>query len=419
MVASMKILHITSGFELSFPAGVTNYVRTLAAAQAASGDVIHVVGRPEDTSGYPPGIVLKPYLPRHGTAFSLRLVEEDPPAAQIVDLVRREGYDIVHFHMALDLPLDLLRGFAKLGVPYVVSLHDYFFICPRIFMFDYAWQVCRTVDVAKCRTCVGRLDQVDFFRRVARRLSVQLPRVPSAVAERRLDGMRTFLGNARLLIAVSTRTAEIYREVVPDGRFVVEQIGNESANATPVTKTPSDKIRLTLIGTLNRMKGAGVLEELLRAVRRRDVEFHFHGRVFEGFERRLRPLGLICHGSYIPRDLPGIMAAIDVGMVLPIWEDNGPQVAMEFVNNRIPVLGTRRGGIPDIVAESAGLLFDPDDRADFARAVNWIERVTRDELDVMSRGMHRLKTPHEHAARVSRLYELALGRVGGVRPDTG
>ena len=190
----------------------------------------------------------------------------------------------------------------------------------------------------------------------------------------------------------------------------MEQIGNESAEHEPITKISSERIRMVFIGTLSRSKGGKVLEKLLTRVRRCDLEFHFYGRAWEGFEKRLRPLGLMSHGSYKPEDLPGIMANADIGLVLPVWEDNGPQVAMEFVNYRVPVVGTRRGGIPDIVPPENGVLFDPDSEAEIDRIVDWLENVSIQDLETMSAGIKRLKTPAQHADRIREIYNLVLER---------
>lgn len=406
----MKILHIATGFKLSFPGGITNYVRSLAAVQAASGDEVHVLARPDDPSTYPSGVTLKPYLPSCVAPFSLENVTRDPSTSQIVKLLQEERYDMAHFHMALDLPLHFLRDFSDFHIPYTVTLNDYYFVCPRIFMVDASSNVCREIDLGKCKSCIGRLDQIQLVRRAAKKLHVPLPRIASAAAEERLTVMRGFLRSASLLLAASTRTAEIYSNAVPDTHFEIEQIGNESANMPPAIKTKSEKIRFTALGTLSKSKGAGVLEEILKRSHRADAEFHFYGRAHEGYGRRLRRLGLIDHGAYVPEDLPAIMAKTDVGVVIPIWEDNGPQVAMEFVNNRVPVLGTRRGGIPDIVAENAGFLFDPDDGVELEQAMDWIERIKLSELDAISSRMKALVTPQQHARRVSELYRQALRR---------
>ncbi|PYX31864.1 MAG: hypothetical protein DMG80_09420 [Acidobacteria bacterium] len=404
----MKILHISTGFPLSFPGGITNYVRTLARSQVALGNEVHILAGPEQSNVDFSGLRVHPYTGSTVKSFQLKNVEVDSSTNQIGELITRESFDLVHFHMSLNLPLSFYRDFSTLRVPYFVSLHDYYYVCPRVLMVDYEGEVCRTVDVARCCNCVGVLDQIDFLSRGFKKLGVPLPRIPSPTAERRLSVMRDFLEKANLLLPVSERTAEIYREVVPKGHFEVEHIGNSSALCTRLEKTPSDRIRAVFLGTLNRHKGAEVLERLLRAVNRSDLEFHFYGRAFEGFERKLRSSGVIFHGEYHPDDLPSIMSQADVGLVLSIWEDNGPQVAMEFINYGVPVIGTRRGGIPDFISAENGLLFDPDSPEELLAIAHWLNRISLTELNVMSAGMKRLKTPDEHSRRIQELYLKAL-----------
>jgi glycosyltransferase involved in cell wall biosynthesis len=399
----MKVLHVATGFPFSFPGGITNYVRTLAKSQVALGYEVHVLARP-DAAQSVEGITLHSYIPSRVVPLSLKTPNRDPAITKVQNLLKDERYDLIHFHMALDLPLQFLSDFPTLQIPYVVSLHDYFYICPRIFMVDYASEPCRTIDINKCSVCIGKLDQLELVRRIARKLKFPLPRVASSWAQERMECMKAFLQNSAMLLPVSTRTAEIYREVVPEARFSVEQIGSESYDLLPAKKTPSTKLRLTALGTLSKAKGAGILEILLKRVRRADVQFQFYGRVFEGYEARLSRLGLKCFGGYTPDDLPAIMANTDIGLVLPIWEDNGPQVAMEFVNNRIPVIGTRRGGIPDIVQGNGGFLFDPDNDREIDRAVQWIEDARFEELEAISSRITRLKSPLEHARALDRLY---------------
>jgi glycosyltransferase involved in cell wall biosynthesis len=81
---------------------------------------------------------------------------------------------------------------------------------------------------------------------------------------------------------------------------------------------------------------------------------------------------------------------------------------MEFINNRIPVLGTRRGGVPDIVSEEAGFLFDPDNPSEMKLAVTWIEGLCIAQIEEISARIQRLKTPAQHAACIAALYNKML-----------
>lgn len=401
----MKVLHISSGFPVSYPGGIPNYVRALAKSQVHLGYQVHVLARPEPVPLQDmDNINLHSYTPVDVVSFSLRNYAVDRAENSIVSLIQKEKFDLVHFHMALDLSAGFLERFSALRVPYIVSLHDYYYICPRITMIDVSSRVCREVDIAKCNTCIGKLDQVNVLRRAAKKFKITLPRIRSNSAENRMGLMREFLVNSSLLLSVSRRTAQIYQKAIPDACIAVEQIGSESINGA-VEKTPSEKIRVVALSILSRHKGADLLELLLTRIRRSDMEFHFYGRDTEGYGNRLGRLGLKCHGPYKPSDISSIMSKSDIGLVLSIWEDNGPQAAMEFINHKVPVLGTLRGGIPDIVAPDAGYLFEPDRSEDVDEAVRWLQTVTIDEIHATSANIKRLRSPLEHAQRLDAIYK--------------
>jgi glycosyltransferase involved in cell wall biosynthesis len=401
----MKVLHISTGFPLSYNGGIPVYVRSLAQSQLQMGYEVHVLAKTEPSPALElPDVTLYPYAPSQSASYLRRKQARARAEQSLVQVIQREKFDIVHFHAAFDISTDFLERFSALRVPYVVSLHDYYFVCPRVTMVDVSKQVCREVNLDKCSSCVGLLEQNVLLRLLSRTFDVPLPRVKANYARKRMASMRKFLGNARELLAVSRRTAEIVQHVLPGARILVEQIGNKSYNAS-VEKTPSDKIRIVALGTLSKHKGADVLEALLKRVHRPDMEFHFYGRANDKYAEKLSHLGLICHGSYRPSDVDSIMSKSDIGLVLSVWEDNGPQVAMEFVNYKVPVLGTLRGGIPDIVTPDAGYLFEPDSPQEVDRAVRWLETITMEEIRNISSKMKRLQSPYEHAERVHAIYE--------------
>lgn len=405
----MKILHIATGFQLSYSGGITNYVRTLVKSQLRLDHQVHVLARPDtEISQQIHGIRLHPYTPARVAPFSLRNYLKDPAEDLIRSVIGREKFDIVHFHMALDLSSGFLEQFSDLQVPYVVSLHDYFYVCPRITMVDAHSNVCREVKLEKCKVCIGKLDQINLLKRAADKFNIRLPRIPSRVVEQRMAAMHRFLANSSMLFSVSTRTAEIYGAAVPEARIVVEQIGSESVNGQH-RKIYSDKIRVVALNALSKHKGADLLHMFLTQVKRPDMEFHFYGRTVAGYGQKLSRLGLQCHGPYKPTDISDIMSKSDIGLVLSIWEDNGPQVAMEFINHKVPVLGTSRGGIPDIVSPNAGHLFDPDQTEEREGAVRWLQEITCEQIERISRSILRLKTPDEHMQRILALYKEALG----------
>ena len=68
--------------------------------------------------------------------------------------------------------------------------------------------------------------------------------------------------------------------------------------------------------------------------------------------RRIDAVGALrFHGGYAVADLPGLLASVDVCVVPSVWEDCAPLVVAEALAARLPVVGSRAGGIPDFVRE--------------------------------------------------------------------
>lgn len=401
----MKIAHIATGYPVRFHGGITNYVRTLAESQVEAGHDVTVIAGPDKDAVTPVAFNEQTFKTPAMRPFSLRVVDADSRAeALAADLVSGK-YDLLHFHMGLDLALSFYERLAQSSVPYIISIHDYYLVCPRITMIDYRGDVSRSVDLGKCARCIGVLDQIDVLEKARRQLHVTLPRVRSNAIVRRDRAMRQFLRKSAVALPVSHRVHEIVAAVEPDAVYRVMHIGNASATAPVPEKIPSDRVRIVLLGVLTPHKGSAIVAKILRSVTRKDIEFHFHGRSDAHTLAALTQLGLIDHGPYKPSDLAGIMSRADLGLVCPIWEDNAPQVVMEFLNFGVPVIGSRMGGIPDFVNEHNGVLFDPHSGEDIARLSQLLDTLSNVDIERMSKAAQKLKTPEQHAAEILALYE--------------
>jgi GT2 family glycosyltransferase len=60
----------------------------------------------------------------------------------------------VHFHHTLGLPPSIWQLPGLLGVPYDVTIHDFFFVCPRITLIDESGEYCGQPGPAACQRCV-------------------------------------------------------------------------------------------------------------------------------------------------------------------------------------------------------------------------------------------------------------------------
>ena len=405
----MRILQICTHFSINYPGGITKYVKTLS--QSLTNKGVHVDIISGDTNDKMDNIQFYTYKPQRVRPYSLGYIEGDTSLIALFDFIKNNKYDLIHIHATGDLPMAFYREINNLGVKYIVSLHDYYLICPRIFMINKNEEICHSVNLEKCSKCIGLFENNDTLFRIARKLNLKLPTIPSDITKKRLSVIQPFLENASLLLPVSQKVYEIFSQLIPNANYQVCHIGNETAYEKSVVQTTSQNIRLTFLGTLNKHKGEDVLEYILRNLNEeQNIEINFYGRASKQAIKKLKQYNIGFKGSYQPSDLKDIMKNTDMGLVLPIWEDNAPQVVMEFLNYGVPIIGTKRGGIPDFVTHlENGYLFDPDNLEQMKKLIDWIKHLQPSTIKELKTNIRKLKTPDEHTEEIETIYKKVLG----------
>jgi glycosyltransferase involved in cell wall biosynthesis len=131
--------------------------------------------------------------------------------------------------------------------------------------------------------------------------------------------------------------------------------------------------KILFMGTLGERKGLRYLVEafgLLWAEGRRDLELHVAGpglpkdrARYESFAAERGFAEALTFYGRVPSTFP-LMEACDL-MVAPSLFDSYPDVILLALHSGIPVIGSRAGGIPDMLADPE-LLFPPRDAASIA-----------------------------------------------------
>jgi tetratricopeptide (TPR) repeat protein len=259
---------------------------------------------------------------------------------------------------------------------------------------------------------------------------------PSKVAafmERISSARRILTQDVDLVLAVSGRVKEILVDFgIPDERILVQKIGSSAAEnnwlriGSRKVKTASGDgpIRFGYFGTMMARKGPHVILEALARLESTKKPFRvdlYGAGLSQAYRTRLDHLlariprlAETVHfmGGYTQRDMPGLLEDIDVAIIPPVWEDNGPQTVMEALGAGVPVIGARIGGIPDFVHHGVnGILFGPGKGAALASAMRRLLEETP-LLDTLKSGITRPLTMREHAAALLNIYT-SLARDGG------
>jgi len=292
--------------------------------------------------------------------------------------------DIIHIQELSGLPftiIDIIRD--ELFLPVVMTLHNYFLLCPTLNFFTPKESFCKFLeDDPDCAGCISagfNSDQL-ILRTLGfenRKLLLQMwvvwqrimnlfgkqfhpplsrDALESVFARRRNENTER-LRSIELLIAQSYRTREIYAEYT--GRKDIVVLHSSAAHISklyPRKMYPSEKkIRfVTLNGCASVFKGARVLLEALVLLQERGLGDRFMldvwGGVHECVYRELISLPMVVyHGFYRLEQLDDILQVPDVGIIPSICEEVYGYVGIEFLAKGIPVIGNKRGGIPDYV----------------------------------------------------------------------
>ena len=189
----------------------------------------------------------------------------------------------------------------------------------------------------------------------------------------------------------------------------------------PPAPLPDRPVAL-FVGVLERYKAVDVLAEAWRAVVAGQPGAKLHivgaGRL-ETIVRSLvadTALGV----SWTEKlDTDGVARALDTStlLVLPSRREGMGRVIVEAFCRGRPVVGTRSGGIPDLVEDGvSGVLVPPDDPASLADALGRVlgDRALAERLGdgARSRSVAWAATPEEFAGRIRRLVDAVLARSG-------
>ncbi|MFW5455017.1 glycosyltransferase family 4 protein [Thioalkalivibrio sulfidiphilus] len=250
------------------------------------------------------------------------------------EVVAREQPDVASVHNLPGWSAASWKTLAQLGVPTVQVLHDYYPICIKTSMYK------------KGRNCAGQCVGCWVFRLPHRALSRHVKAV---------------VGVSRFML--DRHRALGYFEGVPIQRVIhnardANALGSEAASVI----AQHEGLRFGFIGRLDPAKGIEPLIDAFLAADLPNAELWIAGSGRQHDEERLhskttdpriRFLGRVAPRDFYPQ--------VDAVVVPSFWNDNLPGVVFEALAFGKPVIGSRRGGIPEMIRhEENGLLFEPD-----------------------------------------------------------
>lgn len=282
-----------------------------------------------------------------------------PMARLFRRVLRAVRPDLVHFHCIQDMGLGMLHCCLRAGIPYVIGMHDAWWVCPRQFMMDKADHYCaqETVNPAVCRARCDFSDTLLYPRRLQ---------------------MHEGVNRAEAIFAPSQFYTAFIRRNFPQAahKIHLNRNGIYRPPARPAARE-TGPLRLAYLGGKAHHKGYYFLMESLRALGRTDfelllVDLHTasgecrvnakrYKEIPQGIRTRIIP--------FVPHDaIDTLYRQMDVLLFPSLWDESFGLIVREAIVRDIFVVASQCGGPSEaIVHGENGLLFPKGDKEAFRR----------------------------------------------------
>ncbi len=264
--------------------------------------------------------------------------------------------DIVHFHSVQHLGAGLLRACQAAAIPYVVTLHDAWWVCPRQFMVRGDNTYCHqtTIDLKVCQPCVPEI----------------------AHLQSRMNILMQGLDEAALLLSPSESHAALYRaNGIPAWQIRVNRNGVRRPSGDRGPRT--GPIRFAFVGGNNAIKGIKLIREAFATLDRSDWALRLvDASLALGFpsidrsEWRLSGSVEIVP-AYTQDEIDAFYADVDVLLFPSQWKESFGLTVREALLRDVWVIATESGAAAEDVVDGVNGTLIPmrNDRETLARAI--------------------------------------------------
>jgi glycosyltransferase involved in cell wall biosynthesis len=308
-----------------------------------------------------------------------------------MDYLEKTKPNVVHFQHTIGLSSSLINVAIKYHLRPIVTIRDFWYICPRIQMLKFNKSICAGPDCGfNCAYCTdayrderGRGIATSKLRKNVLKLTPERIKnyLKTKRAERsyyesirtagkllpfimRYNYVTSALKTGHTIVAPShymkmmyVRTAAIEPRrivVIPHGIIYFDP-GKRKGVETP--------LRFGFCGPPSVHKGAHLLLEAFKRIPKEKARLIIWGKGWDKHSKALFNLPNIeIKGAYYPDDLGSVYASFDVLIIPSIWGETFSFVAHEAFLAKTPLIASRYGVFKEIIKDGEnGLLFDVND----------------------------------------------------------
>ncbi len=245
--------------------------------------------------------------------------------------------DFVHVHHLMYQYFDIMDIIQEKKIPYMVTLHDFYFVCPTFVLLENNEKYCVDNEKRDCAKCLKKLKNLDDnFIEKWRELSYRV------------------LKNAELVVTPTESAKEIVQKYFPDVNIKSIEHGVEKLEYEYQRDGGQAKKNIAFLGGINKIKGVDFLKDFIEEANREDGKYvvHLFGSTCEE-DLNKSDGNYIFHGKYNREDVVKTLKEnqIDLVVLLAIWPETYSYTLTESLMAEIPVLALDYGALSERISK--------------------------------------------------------------------
>jgi len=267
--------------------------------------------------------------------------------------IKRFKPDIVHINNCVRiLSPSVTRAALRRKIPVIMTIHDFHFICPKIWGIRKNGEPCQDWFGIRClpNNCKGIKRNFFYYPIYLLKLL-------------RIALHRKIIQNKNIHIFAPSK---ILAKSMEKSLGVKVGVINNGINIPPKKTSYQNEILFT--GRISEEKGLGTIAEVLNSIKKYNVNILGDGDLLDEIKLNYKNLNYLGFKKPDP-----YYKTASIGVVPSVWMENFSYSVLEAMSYGLCLIASRRGGIPEQVTHmETGLLFNPGDKEDFKKKLNYL-----------------------------------------------
>jgi len=350
--SQLKILYLVHGFFPESYLGTQKFLLNLATMMQKKGHDVNVMTYSSyENSWYDASdgdfhskeyvyknISVHAFKQRHPPIYGHWDIENDATGEYAACLLRADRPDVIHIAHGMRVSSVAIAA-QRLGIPYVVTLTDFFYLCPNCKLLTSNRDLCAGPEQGeKCRT--------------------SCPVYENDIVRRRLQLSERILRDAKAVVAPSWFLGNLFKREFRWLEPMIIPYGIDHGSARHNTRRfdGSDKLVVLFAGQLDVHKGVHVVIDAVRHMKATNILVKIYGSGPPLIEWKLRAKAkgdprIHFAGVYREDQLGDVLSAVDCVVIPSLWHENNTIVMREALASHIPCIVSDAGGMVEMIQE--------------------------------------------------------------------